>query len=384
MRINSSRFMAYTMFVYFLLTPLDFVTIIPGISLVRIIVLLPLLGLFLNFQNITFKMNKQLFLMLVFIFFLFSTLVYSIDFSATLSRIMSIIQNLFLIIIVSQIKFTKTDISVLIKGLFLGGVLTIVLLIAFMEPLGSSYRISIIIDGVYQDPNYLIGYLLFTSVFCFSKIIDHRKFIYFLIYIIIFVFVLLTGSRGGMVAFILSMISYILLLSRSMKIIIRNIVVVILLITVMYFISNILIPGELLSRYTIAYSINDSGAGRIMIWESALYNFANSPFVRQIFGWGPNTIRQFTIGNAVAHNLWIESLLEVGVLGFFVLLLIYYTFVKLSFKHDLFILFSVLLGLIFMTLTLSLYSYKPIWNVFLMILIIYRFNLSNKENQIRL
>ena len=380
-KINSTRIMAYSLFIYLLLTPLNFIGFIPGLSFTRILVILPLSISLLNIKNMRIRLDYYTILPILYILVLMFSIVYSVEASSSIARTFSVSQNILAILLFSFVKYNKRDIEIITNGLVLSGWFTILLLIFFAEPLGNTLRMSIVIGGVSQDPNDLIGYLFFTIIYYFAFFTSGKKILNLVLLVPFIIVILLTGSRGGLLAVLISMMTYLAITTKSLKKFAFNTIFAILVLFVFLNIANILIPTEILERYTFDFIFNDQGAGRFTIWDSILIHWKNSPFSRQLFGWGSGTIRLFTYRNTVAHNLWFEALIEIGFFGTCVLFLFFFTYLKKAYKDNFYVLFSVLIGLIVMTLSLSLYSYKPIWNTFLMILIITRYNQKIIDNE---
>ena len=108
-------------------------------------------------------------------------------------------------------------------------------------------------------------------------------------------------------------------------------------------------------------------------------NYKDSVF-RMLFGYGFGTVAYINEYNhLVAHNLWIEHLLAVGIIGELLFVAMQIAFIRAAWKtKDIFII-SGYAGYLVMMLTLSLLSYKPIWNCMIMILIISRAHGRSRE-----
>ena len=155
-------------------------------------------------------------------------------------------------------------------------------------------------------------------------------------------------------------------------------IIAIIIISIAFNIASIMFPSSITERYDIAYTIDDGGSSRWYIWESVLQNYSNSTLFNQMIGTGAGTIRHHNHHNAVAHNIIIESLVEIGIVGTFILLIFYIAFFKKALKMKEYVVASSFLGYMIMTMSLSLYSYKPIWNIILLIIL-----LINREYAVR-
>ena len=91
---------------------------------------------------------------------------------------------------------------------------------------------------------------------------------------------------------------------------------------------------------------------------------------RTLFGHGYATVVIVNEYNhLVAHNLWLDHLIMVGIIGEIVFLAMQFTYIRAAWKsEDPFFLISYI-GYLIMMLTLSPLTYKPIWNCMTMIMI---------------
>lgn len=126
--------------------------------------------------------------------------------------------------------------------------------------------------------------------------------------------ILLTGSRTSLVA-VLPFALY-LVGTRQIKPNTKLLVVSVLLISLLALIP--FIPSNIISRLSTLGSSIEAGdiGGRVDLWESAITEFARSPFL----GIGGGVLDS-AIGSA-AHNTFISVLAETGAIGFALFLLI--------------------------------------------------------------
>jgi hypothetical protein len=195
----------------------------------------------------------------------------------------------------------------------------------------------------------------------------------------IMVFTLMTGSRGAMVALIgIALVQVFCLLRKEKRLQISTFLLVaagILLVIFLYEPILSLLPESVAVRFTPEYIAEHGSTGRAQIWSYLLGRFNDSNLFRMLFGYGFGTVAYLNEYNhLVAHNLWIEHLLAVGVLGECLFVAMQIAFIWASWKtHDAFII-SAYVGYLIMMMSLSLLTYKPIWNCMTMILIISRYH----------
>ncbi|BAY24258.1 hypothetical protein NIES2100_40520 [Calothrix sp. NIES-2100] len=128
---------------------------------------------------------------------------------------------------------------------------------------------------------------------------------------------LLTGSRGALLT---SLFGFLYIFSNLHRLNLRVRVVFLVLLTL--FIINIpnFVPLELLQRLgTIESSIAEGDLnGRVEIWQAGLRSFLRNP----ILGVGSNAFRASTDIGKLAHNTYLSILVELGVIGFTLFLVI--------------------------------------------------------------
>lgn len=167
----------------------------------------------------------------------------------------------------------------------------------------------------------VLSYLLFRK----NRIV---KLLYGGLFIMAFIGLLITGSRGGMISLLFSMSVYILLLKQKIRIPLSRIIISILAIVVIAVASLFITPKEVtnmvVERFASfgvvaeeedEYDVNLATGQRFILWESGLKLY----FERPLFGHGHDTVallmnRRYGIDN-VAHNQFINYLIQYGFLG---------------------------------------------------------------------
>jgi O-antigen ligase len=281
--------------------------------------------------------------------------------------------NIGALLVLSMVTYCQKEINLLKKAVVYSGWLTLLLMIFYAQvDIFSGFRLTVVVNGVYQDPNYLIGFVIFPTLYYYYDFLENRKKMSLFKMLIFMVFILLTGSRGGLLA----MGSAILLLTLAWIIekgikssAVLKISGVLILLTAAFFVALQVLPQEIVSRFTIASVLESGGSGRTTIWAMAIDAYKDFSIFHKLFGYGAGTITYFTDG-IVAHNLWLESLLEIGVIGTLIFIIFYLTYFKKAVDMKDYVVLASFFGYIVMSMSLSLYSFKPIWNIMLLILIL--------------
>lgn len=367
--------------VYLFCAPLDFLQIIPGVSLSRFLIFLPLAGCIFYMNKAKVIFDKFFLAIGLYLLMVTFTLTYSINYSSTIQRVITVILNITVIFILSLLPYNKRELTVIKKAIAYSGWFTVALMLLYSNTSIMGGRLTVIVHGNYQDPNYLCGFLIYSVVYYWEKYLKHKKFFSLVVVGVFLTFVLLTGSRGGLIAVGGALLFYLAAWIKNTKFKFSSIIKVILLIGFIVLLFNFavsnLLPESISSRLNINFTLNDRGANRFDIWEKVLNNYQSSPSMNKLFGWGAGTIRNF-LYNDVGHNIWIESSMEIGLVGVAILLFLYMSYFIKSCKMHEFVVAASFFGYLIMTMSLSLYSYKPIWNILLIIML-----LKNYEYQIK-
>ncbi len=141
---------------------------------------------------------------------------------------------------------------------------------------------------------------------------------------------IITGSRGGALSFLFSMLIYFLLLYREKIVNLRKIILLCMMLTVVSGVVFLILPSKVTDAVTARFDpaqsedLRELTSGRTLIWSCGLRLFMESP----IFGHGngaflPLVEKKFSI-RGVAHNQYLEHLVNYGILGLTILLMIFF------------------------------------------------------------
>jgi hypothetical protein len=369
---------------YLLLAPLDFLPVIPKVSVSHILIFIPIIVCLFYIKNMKIRLDRFFVIPVLYVMMAIVTMFYSYDILDTKQRIVSIGLNISAILILTMLTYNISEIKILKKAMVYSGWLTVLLMLFYSNSSIMGGRITVFINGYYQDPNYLTGFLIFSIVYYFEEYIQNKNIISIIKMSIFMFFVFLTGSRGGTLAMCGSILFYSLIWTKSKRLKPASILVIIssiFIIGIIFILALNMLPSIDVQRYNISYTLNDGGAHRIDIWKSILYNYQNSPTFNKIFGWGAGTIRYFTYNGNVGHNIWIESLMETGIVGVSILFIFYFMYFIKACKMREYVVAASFVGYMIMGMSLSLYSYKPIWNIILLIMILKNFEYKLKNNK---
>jgi len=379
-RNDNIKMITWLVGLYFLLTPLDFLPVFSGVSLSKIIILIPVCGWMLYVSQIKVQFDQLVIMPLLYIIVIMVSFFYSYEGADTMQRIITISMNIGIILLLSMVSYNLREINLLTKAIVYSGWLTLVLMTFYSQvDVFGGLRLTVVVNDVYQDPNYLTGFLIFPSLYYYYDLIEGKKKLALIKMSVFLVFILLTGSRGGLIALTgaILFLTFIWSISKGFKISsVVKILSGLLLCIVVFVIAMNVLPEDIVNRYNVRTVVESGGTGRTAIWAMAIDNYSNFSILNKLVGGGAGTITHFT-GGIVAHNLWLESLIEVGAVGTCIFILFYYVYLKKAYAMKEYVVAASFLGYIIMSMSMSLFSFKPIWNIMLLILI-----LRNSKNQV--
>lgn len=173
------------------------------------------------------------------------------------------------------------------------------------------------------EPNFMGLQLLMPFAINIFFLLKQKSILNATLSIITFMGILGTYSRSSFLFALLILVSYIIL-SGSLR---NKILFFVLIIT-----GGVLLIGlfsDFVERIdSITEALNDNDAsGRFPLYKEAIKNFFSNP----VFGIGTGQTASHSAFKLESHNLFLQTLGENGLLGFFILISIYYNYIKKSY-----------------------------------------------------
>lgn len=234
-------------------------------------------------------------------------------------------------------------------------------------------RETLIILGTPTDHNEFAGVFVVPIALKAHRLMKPKstglKIAYILLILMEFYAILLTGSRGALLAAIIA-VAITALTSRkvSFKYFVTALV---LLLFVVYLINSFvlpLIPETVLDRFSVEAVEASGGSGRAEIWEEAWGKISQGSLLRLFFGYGSGAELVIDhLGNArVMHNQLLQMLANYGIVGLVLYLrLTWVCFGNLLRRNSRYI--GGFCGMMVLSMTLSMSpSYKPLWILLIM------------------
>lgn len=379
---------------YFILLPFDFYRVAGMGSVSRIAAYLPLGFCILERihadRNIRIRLNGITKSAFLFLFITAISALLSISLRTSRAAYMTLVMNMAMVILLGGCRpYGNEEIKWLERCLILSGWLTGFLMIAFSD--FSFNRMIFSIGDSRQDPNYICGFMLYAFCCQMKHIVEEKKIIHVLMAGTMTVLVILTGSRGALLAYAVaaaaSVIVYGNLKPSTKK---KKMGGVVLVFLGALFLYNFVLPKlnpAITERFTVDYFIKHGTTGRTDIWLYLLNKYKNAGIFRHIIGFGYGTSALLNDMPAhsrdhVAHNLYIDNLVCAGLLGLAAQLIFQFNCFKTAVKSGRKTAVCTYAAYIAMCLSLSLTSYKPIWALVIMLLIYERSGSEEAETAV--
>lgn len=302
----------------------------------------------LKFKSITY--NKSIFLNLFIIFSIFFLITSLLSFKIVV--LLNAFQFLVYVILFSLIlnkylhevqlanDFVTTASLINFVGLIyaIGSILSIFTGPIYPFQVGDNQRIwgQLIIQqgvGFGVNQNSVGGILVLLLIFCFFFIKTKYKYLQLLIY---FLGILSTVSRSSFMSLVIGFLIYKIILffkKRTLsKASIKNLLIFTLIFLALFFYFKV----EYNDYYEVFkiglglgdIDIKDSEAGRFDAWSNSFSKWHEASFFDKLFGVGYKNSSEIFEGKYISsHNLFIQYLLDSGLLGFIIFFLSIFSFI---------------------------------------------------------
>lgn len=373
----------FFLIIYIICLPLNAMNIGLFGSALKVFAILPVGIAFLG--SAKFKISEVLKTQFIFTVFAAFSVLWSVAVNDSISRVVSYVLLFTLLLSGSAFIYSQKDIHKLKLALAWSSRLSALVMLVFAEFYNGRFRLMGIIK---EDPNYLCAYFAFGVVFSLGVLTDKAKLskkIFAVVELAVYLYlILISGSRGGLLAVASGVVAYLISYGdRKSKHIAGRMVIL----TVIGFAAVLMVeslPEYLRLRFTIANVVENGGSGRTQIWRQAIDLFYNANVFRQLFGYGTASViwcfEHYNYSKLnVVHNMFLETLDELGVIGLCLYSTAIFSFIKTAFKDKDKFAFAVIFCMLIMSLSTSIYTFKPYFNIMLFIVILQ--NVSETDEQ---
>ena len=279
-----------SLIIYLICLPLNAMNIGTFGSALKVIALLPL---FFSFYGMSIRYNDLLKVQGVFTLFAALSLVWTFSFDVSIGRVISYVELLALLFTGSNFEYTEFEIKKVKMALAWSSRLTAIVMLRYAVYVNGRLRLM---GAIKEDPNYLCAYFAFGVIFALQKVVDKKenwnKITGLLELIFYFYLILVSGSRGGLIAIVAGIAAY-MLVSFGKQDIKKSIGIVAICVFILIAFTKLIdyLPPTLQARFTIADVTRDGGSGRGEIWANGWNLYSNASVFRWLFGFGTATTK---------------------------------------------------------------------------------------------
>lgn len=368
----------YGLALFLFLTPFEYpLADLMSISPLRIVGLLAMgLALIDIIMQKTVKLDYRIVYVALWLIYGLGTYLWAIDKTRWQSYYSIYLNNALMFLLFSMISYTKHEAEVVKKSMVFGvGALLLYMTFVPNAVVYSHYQKRLTLNAGTEglDQNYLAALMLISFGVVFYNLCNvKQKKLYKVLSItfclVIAYYVLLTGSRSGLIAILLIVL---LSMNTSWKTRLSIGIPVLLIMLVVFPFVVQYIPEELLERFSLkALTGQEAESGtRLLIWSQALTSLKD---FKWIFGYGVGA-SQSVIGNILGmgmdmaiHNHYIASLVEVGFCGFILLMIPVIKMIKETLKRDKSVA-TAFFGIILMAFFIDVLTTKFFWSAMILL-----------------
>lgn len=367
--------MGVMMAIYLFSCSFDFLEIVSGVSLSRLVGMAAIVVALLNIKRLAIPIDVATGALygLTFVGLLASQFV--VQSPGNVTTFSSIVFVVVIAFVFRGFSYTDDDLSLCYGALVASGLVLCVLMFTSSSSIssGASDRVVVTLGGSQQDANEFCGYFIFAAAFFAFLVFQKGNLICLGVLGIVLYVVLLTGSRGGLLAVAAAVAAtavFCLRKSRHRTLYSVMVIAVIALSIACFDQMLSLLPDSVSSRYTEDALSSETGTARTRAWADVVSAFFESNPVNQLVGHGFGATKDVTFNGLVAHNSYLELLYNCGILGLLsYLAIILHTFVR-SMRNGNYVIAAAILGYAVLLASLSAFASKPFWGIIVLALVV--------------
>lgn len=382
LRKNKVRTRIYVLCLYLALLPIDATlgNILGSISIINYIAIIYILirSISLFREKIKVDVIRKSRIPALYFLYFFTSISWSQPLPIGTWYIFSLLGAFLVFLLASLDTYSDIEYKLMKKNIILSGLIVIVITYLSLD-LSSGARFNLNV-GRYMDPNYFAtGFILITAVLAdnvLKKVNVKRN---TLILVLIFLIIIMTGSRGGLLANLAVIIVSFVIDKRSEFKKLSLVLLLTLGFLILFYFFQDIIPNWVLNRFTLNEVLSGGGSGRFRIWDSNISYFKEQSFLRVIFGTGFSTFSSVSLRTMgmpkVAHSIYVQSIVEGGLIGITLLMLMFFSTLKRLWMTKNRAIFAAVIGTMIGGIFLDIHVSRFFWVIFLFSII-----LPNKSN----
>lgn len=368
------RFIGFLIVIYSMITPIENIFLFFGagtLSKYLAYLLFPILTLYI-IKKKSLNHIKMSVLMILIVFFAMVSLLFASDQMHSIRGMITLFSLMAITILLVEFGLNSKEYG-LLKTLNVYAMLFVAINMILGTnlvdaSLGERVTFSSVIDHNVLATSMIIPFLIVMDGLVKKTI--KRRALHYAILFVFFYSILLTGSRGGLLALLISTCVYILLASKRSFVSKMRTGAFIVIIGI-FLVAGIeyLLPDALANRFTLNDVVSTGGTGRTSIWANYLDIFINSRFHNMILGNGYYShgliYKSYHGIIRGAHNDFITILIDLGISGIVLFGLFYFQVIKGAHKNKSFLGVSIIVALLVASLGVDLIFRKFYWNAIL-------------------
>lgn len=354
---------------YFFSTGFDFLALAAGVSISRLVALFLLVICFLNAKKLRFEISPMGWVLFALMGAGLAALLMTSAPQTMLNSMFSFELGILIAFLALSLPFSDGDVKLCRGALLVSSLTLCVLMFASPGNVGKEWvseRVVVSIAGSQQDANEFCGYMIFAISFLTYYAVKRWRLWNFLFVGVILFCVMMTGSRGGLLANLASFfVAFGVALKQTNRKITWLLIGAFISVLILANIDAVLamLPASVAQRF-LGVSMNHGTAlERTQAWKNVLDAYVSSDLLRQLLGHGYDATTEVTFNGLVAHNSYIEVLFNFGIVGFLLYLLSVIFVAVRTCRARRYVEIIALIGFGVLLLSLSAYYFKPFWAI---------------------
>lgn len=317
-RLNAIRLRSLLACLYFLMLPLTIAVNGSGASFLKL-VSIPIGGYFLAWILLSGqKLKINVIHLLLFLYTIdLLTSMFTKPSSDMMVVLFGYVLNAGLFFCLSAVEYSERELRLFYSVQVV--LLAVLVVITLWSNAQYAERTTLTIFGQTSDPNYFVGFFIFPMAVTVERVFRSKyRLWYFLLLCAAGYTILLSGSRGGLLAVLALALAAAVLYPKGLLRKGGALVLVIGAMVLLWVAIRPFLPENILERFSIEAVVETRGTYRMDIWQSMLREVADSTktfLVGQGVGSQHYVFLNGRLENEVAHNHYIQALYDQGILG---------------------------------------------------------------------
>lgn len=337
------RVIDYLLALYFAICPMEFALnkIIYGSSSVKYIGFVIVVVILVNcYKNRTpIKINLISIYLILWLLINIVSVLWSTGGDYSFIYLSSYINITIFFISLTLVQYNKQQIKLFIDSVLLGTSFTSVLMLSKLSLYhGKGIRYSLNLFNTELDPNNIAAFLAFGVIIALYYAYSSKKnsIIFIIITLLNFIALSITGSRGGFVTIIVSVLFLLIFKLKKKSAFIKKVSFILYsvsIFSIILIVFNYFVPFDIIARLTEINSF-EGGSERALIWEYGFKLIKERPLLGYGIGSFPEAAHYFFGDYKGMHNTYLMLIFDVGFIGFSFFLSFIYKILRISFKKE--------------------------------------------------